>query len=181
MTNTAKVVYQTADAIHFLNEKCHAFHRDLKPDNILVGKEGFDRIRVSDYGQARIVSGDVEQTVAATMNVGTDGYNAPETISRSSNVGVYDKRIDVWSLGVMMYMCASGAPPFPLNDAAVARERTLKGQYNPMDGPDAKSAWSKVPKDCKDLIKKMIVVDPAQRITMEEILKDPWLLKTAGK
>ena len=83
---------------------------DLKPDNILIGQEMFERIRVSDYGQARIVSTDVDEAVAATMNVGTDGYNAPETIARGSTVGIYDKKIDVWSLGVIAYMCAMGRP-----------------------------------------------------------------------
>merc|ERR1711970_1211058 len=111
------------------------------------------------------------------MNVGTDGYNAPETISRSGGIGVYDKGVDVWSLGVIAYMCASGSPPFPLNNPAQAREQTLAGKFRPMDGPGAKPVWAKVPAECKELIAKMLVVDPKERITMAEILKNPWLLK----
>jgi len=56
MTETAKVVYQTAAAVDFLNTRCNAMHRDLKPDNILIGPEMFQRIRVTDYGQGRIFS-----------------------------------------------------------------------------------------------------------------------------
>jgi len=177
MTETAKVVYQTAAAVDFLNTRCNAMHRDLKPDNILIGPEMFQRIRVTDYGQGRIFSGGgmSESGAAKTLDVGTDGYNAPETISSGrQRVGAYGPKIDVWSLGVITYMCASGSPPFPLNSGK-SRALTLKGQFKSMTGPK----WRGVDAGCKELIAQMLTVEPDRRISMGEIMAHPWVRSNA--
>jgi serine/threonine protein kinase len=179
MQDLAKVTYQTAMGIDYLNRELGAFHRDLKPDNILIGEEGFDQIRIADFGHGRCVGAEIDSETAATMNKGTAGYSAPETISDFSvEYGMYGKEVDVWSLGVIVYMCASGIPPFPVAArlAHTARERTLKGQYKPMEGPK----WTKVPNECKDLIRSMLVVDPRRRATMEDIYNNPWIRRMAG-
>jgi serine/threonine-protein kinase Chk2 len=178
MDKLAKVLYQTAAGINYLNKELGAFHRDLKPDNILIGKEGWDRIRVADFGHGRIVGGEIDGAAVGTMNKGTPGYSAPETISDTAEYGMYNQQCDVWSLGVIIYMCASGAPPFPIaaHLANTARSRTLKGEFKPMEGPK----WARVPEDVKALIRSMLVVDPARRVTMEAILQNPWVKRNAG-
>jgi len=174
MPDTARVIHQTAAAVNFLNTHCHAMHRDLKPDNILIGPEMFQRIRVADYGQARIFQADEmsESGVAKTFDVGTSGYNAPETMSMyNMAVGAYGPKIDVWSLGVITYICASGTTPFPLSGGK-ARGLIMKGQYRPMAGPK----WEGVESECKELIASMLVVDPDRRISMLQVMSHPWVL-----
>jgi len=180
MNELAKVVHQTASGIDYLNTELSAFHRDLKPDNILVGKEGLDRVRVADFGHGRCVGGDIGEDNVGTLMRGTPGYNAPEMIGDGSDKrathGLYNKQVDVWSLGVITYMCASGAPPFPIapGKQQLAFEKTRKGEFKPMEG----TRWKRVAPECKELIRKMLTVDPDHRITMKEIVADPWLNST---
>jgi len=180
MPELAKVVHQTASGIHYLNTELNAFHRDLKPDNILVGVEGLDRTRVADFGHGRCVGGDITEDSVGTLMRGTPGYNAPEMIGDGSDKrathGRYNKQVDVWSLGVITYMCASGAPPFPIapGQQQKAFDKTRKGQYKPMEG----TRWKRVAPECKELIRRMLTVDPLDRITMKEIVEDKWLNST---
>jgi len=91
-------------------------------------------------------------------------------------VGVYDNKIDVWSIGVISYMCASGTPPFPLNNPAKTRKLIKEGAYKPMTS----AAWKKVDPEFIRLIKAMLVVAPEMRISCKEIIADPWLKKMAA-
>ena len=171
-----KLLYQTAAAIHYLNTVQNAIHRDLKPENILLGVELFDRIRVTDYGLARIFPeglSNVDHT--ATANVGSPGYQAPETISKQSDQTHYGKQVDVWSIGCIIYICCSQVPPFGLGDRCDIKG-IQSGSYKPMSGPK----WDKVPQDMKDLIGRMLTVNPDTRITVEEILGNAFVKANAG-
>jgi len=181
-----KLLYQTASALAYLNEFENCIHRDLKPENILLGVELFDRIRVTDYGLARIFMGGLgAENRQATANVGSDGYQAPETmISKSTSVSrsasgkamvMYSKQVDIWSLGVIMYICCAQKPPFGLGGAARLKDITA-GKYAPMTGPK----WAKVPPELKDLVKRMLVLDPERRITVDEILANDFVKRHAG-
>eukprot|EP00475_Leptophrys_vorax_P019625 TRINITY_DN26902_c0_g1_i1.p1 TRINITY_DN26902_c0_g1~~TRINITY_DN26902_c0_g1_i1.p1 ORF type:complete len:109 (+),score=1.36 TRINITY_DN26902_c0_g1_i1:22-327(+) len=93
---------------------------------------------------------------------------APELID-----GCYGPEVDVWSAGVVMYVAMSGVPPFWASCnhslAKAIREKELS----------FKSAkWRGVSKECTDLIGRMMAKDPRERITLEEILEHPWLLRT---
>jgi len=177
MRDSAKIIYQIASAVHYLNTEHEVFHRDLKPDNVLIGEEGLDQIRVADYGHSRVFQG-IAATEGKTMGKGTLGYSAPEMI-RHEGMGDYDARVDVWSLGCIAYMCAVYAPAIPVNARTTVyekRRRTLNGEYGPMVGP----RWANVAPELINLIQRMLVVDPDQRITMQEILEDPWLKRNAS-
>jgi len=117
-----KIAYQVADAIHYLNHVHHAMHRDLKPDNILIGDEGVDRIRVADYGHCNVFASSGKQL--GTLAKGTLGYSAPEiqTVA-AGGYGVYDFKVDVWSLGCILYMCASNSPAFPISSKYTPEEK----------------------------------------------------------
>lgn len=75
---------------------------------------------------------------------------------------------DVWSLGIVTYMCASGAPPFKIGPNP---KKILFGEYKPMEG----KRWDGVPSELKTLIARMLTVNPVERITMKELIDDPWL------
>jgi len=175
-SHACKLLFQTADSLSYLNRH-NTIHRDLKPENILLGKELFERIRVTDYGLARVA---LEQDTimgaeGLTADVGSDGYQAPETMGRGASVAKYGKQCDVWSLGVVMYICCSGSPPFGLGGGARKRD-IMMGKYRDMAG----KKWEKVAPEMKALISKMLVVNPDSRMTVDDILLDPFVRSGAG-
>ncbi|XP_023214969.1 serine/threonine-protein kinase Chk2-like isoform X2 [Centruroides sculpturatus] len=123
---TAKLLfYQMVVAVKYLHDQ-EITHRDLKPENILLsGEENETVIKVTDFGLSKFVN---EQTMLKTF-CGTPTYLAPEIIV-SAGSGSYTKAIDCWSLGVILYICLVGYPPFsddykdmPLTD------QIIQGRY----------------------------------------------------
>merc|ERR1711939_541176 len=177
MENTCKLLYQSADSLKYLNDAENCIHRDLKPENILIGPEQFDRIRVTDYGLARIFPDGIKgkEALAATANVGSNGYQAPETINEYGERTMYGKQCDMFSLGVIAYICCSQSPPFGLGPSA--RMHDIKsGNFRPMSG----DKWSKVPEEMQELIRGMLKVNPDERLTAQDILDHPWVKAQAG-
>lgn len=87
------------DALHYCHEMGIA-HRDLKPENLLYqSKEEGSILKISDFGLARFINNEV-----MTTQCGTPGYVAPEILKGKG----YDKQIDYWSLGVIIYIMLSG-------------------------------------------------------------------------
>ena len=130
-------------------------HGDSRCDRgALLGVELFERIFVADFGQARIgIREDGDELV--TMNKGTVGYAAPETISHDE-YGIIDKQCDVWSLGVTLYVCASKKAPFGVGDSC-SRDKVLEGKFRPMTGQTS-PRWDMVPDALKSLIARMLVI-----------------------
>ncbi|XP_023214970.1 serine/threonine-protein kinase Chk2-like isoform X3 [Centruroides sculpturatus] len=163
---TAKLLfYQMVVAVKYLHDQ-EITHRDLKPENILLsGEENETVIKVTDFGLSKFVN---EQTMLKTF-CGTPTYLAPEIIV-SAGSGSYTKAIDCWSLGVILYICLVGYPPFsddykdmPLTD------QIIQGRYRfPL------KYWHHVSKPAIDLIKRLLTVNPNNRITLEEALQHPW-------
>ncbi|KAM3172575.1 hypothetical protein ACTXT7_014248 [Hymenolepis weldensis] len=142
-------------------------HRDLKPENILLsGKSNRCLIKVTDFGLSKIVS---ENTMLRTF-CGTPTYLAPEILT-TAGAGTYTPAIDIWSLGVILYVCLVGYPPFTDDRKDYdLKTQIIRGLY---DFPE--KFWSGVSESAKDLVSKLICVDPAKRITLEEAIMHPWL------
>jgi serine/threonine-protein kinase len=83
-------------------------HRDLKPDNVLIAKDG--RVVIADFGIARSFAGETGPTATSNMAIGTPAYMAPEQVEGRNDV---DARADVYALGCMLYELATGRLPFP--------------------------------------------------------------------
>uniref|UniRef100_A0A7S3NIS0 phosphorylase kinase n=1 Tax=Aureoumbra lagunensis TaxID=44058 RepID=A0A7S3NIS0_9STRA len=150
------------DALAYLH-RAAIVHRDLKPENLLLKSpyNDFD-IKLADFGFAKKVSGKSLDT-----QCGTPGYVAPEILK-----GVkYGSEVDMWSCGVIVYILLGGYPPFHDDNHAVlyrkikAADYTFEPQY-----------WEQVSDDAKDLIKKMLVVNPDNRLTADQALRHPWFL-----
>ncbi|KAL3313899.1 Checkpoint kinase 2 [Cichlidogyrus casuarinus] len=148
-------------------------HRDLKPENILLLTNDQETlIKVADFGLSKLVN---ENTFLKTF-CGTPNYLAPEVLQSAGSAG-YTCAIDVWSLGVIIYICLVGYPPFTEERTDMTmRNQILKGSY---DFPD--DFWSGISPAAIDLIKRMLTVDPNQRITLNEALNHPWLNDAALK
>ena len=139
---------------------CHSFgvaHRDLKPENILFTV--FPTVKVSDFG----LCGYIRESSLMESFCGSACYCAPECLSKVS----YDGRFaDVWSLGVILFYMVTGQQPWSISNSSLMIRQIMKASYNlPKTLSD----------ECRDLIEAMLKVNPQDRITMEEILKHPWL------
>jgi calcium-dependent protein kinase len=98
---------------------------------------------------------------------GTAYYIAPEVLK-----GDYNEKCDIWSIGVILYILLSGKPPFDGNDDKEIVNNVRIGTYS-LSGPE----WKNISAEAKDLIKKMLTYDIAQRISAESALKHPWIKK----
>lgn len=101
--------------IEYLHSK-NIIYRDLKPENILLGLDG--HIKLTDFGLSKIVE---ENNFKTRTICGTPEYQAPEIIMNSE----YDKAVDFWSIGCLMYELISGLPPFQDNDRNVLKNKIL--------------------------------------------------------
>lgn len=146
--------YQICRGVEYLHGQ-RVTHRDLKPDNILLASDDAETlVRISDFGLSRRQAR--SDSLMATC-CGTEIYLAPEV--RTAN---YTNKVDIWSLGVVLYNCLCGQYPF-LADAAV---KVVRFQQD---------AWCDVPNDAKALIRAALQTNVEQRPTIGQILDSPWL------
>ncbi|XP_029161510.1 serine/threonine-protein kinase Chk2-like [Nylanderia fulva] len=160
------IFYQVILAVHYLHKQ-GITHRDLKPENILL-KDNSDTplVKVSDFGLSKLVDA---QTMMKTF-CGTPMYVAPEILANLGR-GSYTSQVDVWSLGVILYACLSGIVPFNIHNTNITLEYQIKrGKYQ-----FPSSRFGNVSHDAIELIKRMMTVNPTERITVPEILLHPWL------
>eukprot|EP01132_Coremiostelium_polycephalum_P000565 gene565-710_t len=161
----AKVVFkQILSAVSYLHQ-LNISHRDLKPENILISynSSGESIIKVTDFGLAKIIG---EKEIATTL-CGTPMYVAPEIIksclyhdeSSKETVG-YGKEVDAWSLGCR--------PPFDV-EKSNNFQQINKGLYS-----FEHAVWSTVTDQAKDLISKLLNVDPIKRIALKDALNHSW-------
>jgi len=140
-------------------------HRDLKPENLVYAKDGDDSaLKVMDFGLTLDLSQEDPHT--SISYVGTLGYVAPECLMTQT----YTPAADVWSIGVILYILLVGRQPFKGRNAAEQMAKTKAGNFS-LKG----SHWSDVSDKAKDLVRKMLDVDPHERITIDEALKHEWL------
>lgn len=164
----AKIVMkQMFEALKYLHDR-NISHRDLKPENILMFSKAPNdyRIKISDFGLAKFVD---NKTFMGTL-CGTPNYVAPEVLA-SDKDRRYTKSIDMWSAGIVMYICLCGFPPFSEDLSPPPMITQIRQGLIKFPSPH----WDRVSSEATDLIKKLIVVDPSKRITAAACLKHPWI------
>lgn len=143
-------------------------------------------IKLADFGLAKQLRYErVAPTGKAQSNLktpcGTAGYTAPEVIhcgverkrkfkSSASKSNFYSKAVDIWSLGCFLYTILCGFPPFFDENQDVLTHKIITADYVFLE-----PWWDEVSDEAKDLITKMLVIDPEERITIDEIREHPWL------
>ncbi|KAH8377497.1 hypothetical protein KR093_005759 [Drosophila rubida] len=144
-------------------------HRDLKPDNVLLESSDEDTLlKVSDFGLSKFVHKD---SVMRTL-CGTPLYVAPEVLITGGRAS-YTQKVDIWSLGVVLYTCLSGTLPFSDEYGSPAGDQIKKGNFR-----FRHPAWQGVSQRAKLLIKQMLIVDPEKRPSIDAVLKCTWLRDT---
>uniref|UniRef100_A0AAA9SQ59 Checkpoint kinase 2 n=1 Tax=Bos taurus TaxID=9913 RepID=A0AAA9SQ59_BOVIN len=158
--------YQMLLAVQYLHEN-GIIHRDLKPENVLLSSPKEDcLIKITDFGQSKILG---ETSLMRTL-CGTPTYLAPEVLNSFGTAG-YNRAVDCWSLGVILFICLSGYPPFSEHKTQVSlKDQITSGKYNFIP-----EVWAEVSEKALDLVKKLLIVDPKARFTTEEALRHPWL------
>uniref|UniRef100_A0A452R0F5 Ribosomal protein S6 kinase n=1 Tax=Ursus americanus TaxID=9643 RepID=A0A452R0F5_URSAM len=144
-------------------------HRDLKPSNILYMDESGDpeSIRICDFGFAKQLRAEngLLMTPCYTAN-----FVAPEVLKRQG----YDAACDIWSLGTLLYTMLAGFTPFANGPDDTPEEilaRIGSGKYALSGGN-----WDSISDAAKDVVSKMLHVDPHQRLTAVQVLKHPWIV-----
>lgn len=145
---------------------CHRMgiaHRDLKPDNVLFDSR--DRLRLADFGSAEWFGANERRMMTGV--VGTPYYVAPEVLSGRE----YNEKVDVWSLGVILYIMLAGVPPFYGESAAETFEAVLRGNLR-----FPTRIFRSVSPEAKDLLRKMLCKDVSRRLSAEQVLRHPWVI-----
>uniref|UniRef100_A0A1B6E198 phosphorylase kinase n=1 Tax=Clastoptera arizonana TaxID=38151 RepID=A0A1B6E198_9HEMI len=140
-------------------------HRDLKPENILL--DDAMNVKLTDFGFARML----KPNDSLHELCGTPGYLAPEVLKSNmfENAPGYSHAVDMWACGVIMYTLLVGCPPFWHRKQMVMLRNIMDGKFS-FTSPE----WSDITEEPKDLIKKLLVVDPAKRFTVKEALAHPF-------
>ncbi|XP_058058238.1 ovarian-specific serine/threonine-protein kinase Lok isoform X2 [Anopheles bellator] len=159
----------------FFLQMCHAVgylhkqgitHRDLKPDNILLQDDReCTLLKVSDFGLSKFVD---KNSIMRTL-CGTPLYVAPEILQTNGN-GSYTRKIDIWSMGVVLFTMLSGNLPF--SDAFGSRAvDQIKSSKFSVRSP----AWQGVSSKAKKLIYEILNVNAKKRPSIEDLIKSIWL------
>jgi len=155
------VMKQLLSGISYLHSKGIA-HRDLKPENVLL-EDGYDGVivKIADFGLSRVYT---EESIMLT-SCGTAGYIAPEILKTLP----YQNEVDMWSVGVIMYILLCGYPPFYDENDAQLFEKIMHCRYEFHD-----QYWEHISPEAKELIRCLLKVDPKERLSAQEALKSPW-------
>ncbi len=162
----AQIIYQITQGLKYLHH-FGIIHRDLKPDNIMLTESNEKGIvKIMDFGLSKIL-GKNERSIEG---FGTLTFVAPEVLIRTP----YNKEIDIWSLGVTLYLMLSGTLPF--DDENDNEEKIAKlAVYSEVKFP--KNIWGTRSGEVIDLIKRCLNKEPKYRIKVDDILNHEWIKK----
>jgi len=166
-SDACAITAQLVSALEYMHDKGCA-HRDIKAENVLcVDKKG-TQVKLADFGLANAL-GEASKFQSC---VGTTDYMAPEMLESLR----YGFGVDVWSLGVLVYIMLSGYPPFYGKTENEKVEKILSAKYD-----FGHAVWNDVSDQAKDFINKCLCLQPKQRWTVKQLKDHPWIAALAKK
>ncbi|XP_022761411.1 CBL-interacting serine/threonine-protein kinase 14-like [Durio zibethinus] len=144
---------------------CHSrgvFHRDLKPENLLLDENW--NLKITDFGLSAVTDQIQPDGLLHTL-CGTPAYVAPEILAKKGYDGA---KVDVWSCGIVLYVLHAGYLPFNDPNLMVMYRRIYKGEFR-------FPKWTSP--DLRRFISRLLDTNPETRITVDEIINDPWFKK----
>lgn len=159
----ANIMRQILSAVNY----CHqlgVIHRDLKPENILIVNQKekdneYFNIKIIDFGTCEIL-----MNSKLNEQIGTSFYIAPEVLRNS-----YNEKCDLWSCGVILFILLCGSPPFYGQTEDEIFRKILQCNYT-----FKSKVWNKVSQEAKNLVMKLLTLDPDKRLSAKEAMDDIW-------
>ena len=160
----SSIMSQIANGVKYLH-KYGIVHRDLKPDNIMITQQNdFGIVKIMDFGLSKIVSTQEKMV----DGYGTLSYVAPEVLLRTP----YNKEVDIWSMGIILYYMLCGHLPFKGNKEVIIAEKIVND-----DLEFDEDEWEVRSKKVRELIISCLKKEPEERITIDDFLNHPWFKK----
>ncbi|BDA41023.1 Calcium/calmodulin-dependent protein kinase type 1 [Coccomyxa sp. Obi] len=169
----AEIAFQLLSSIAYLhaNGICS---RDLKLENILMVDKKSNRIKIIDFGLSRFF--DPSACNPLSTMCGSPQYVAPEILELADNNRTgYTEAVDMWSAGVIIFILLAGYAPFDDDNDVMLYQKIKRGEHDMGD-----SVWDVISPDARDLVEKLLVVDPLVRLSPQQALMHPWLQNTLG-
>jgi Serine/threonine protein kinase len=157
---SAKYISDLARALAYCHKK-HVIHRDIKPENLLIGATG--DIKIADFGWSVHAPSSRRTTLCGTLD-----YLPPEMVEGRE----HDERVDIWSLGVLLYEFLVGSPPFEAEGHTATYRKISRVDLRFPPG---------VARDAQDLISSLLQKDANKRLSLESVPKHPWVLRCLKK
>jgi aurora kinase len=156
---SARYICDLALALDYCHEK-HVIHRDIKPENLLLGAHS--EIKIADFGWSVHAPTSRRNTLCGTLD-----YLPPEMVEGRE----HDEKVDIWSLGVLLYEFLYGTPPFEAEGHSATYRRISRVDLRFPQRPV-------VSLDAQDLIRRLLVKEPEKRIALKDVPKHPFVIKT---
>lgn len=153
---STKIIRQVTGALHYCHDH-YVLHRDIKPENILFIRPGKKDVKLIDFGISCLTATPMK------AQIGSEPFCAPEALKGEN----CNEKIDMWSVGCVVYIMLSGGMPF---GGRQMRQLIIAGTYSLEGEP-----WDRVSDDAKDFIQRLLQVDPQQRMSSEEAFNHSWL------
>ncbi|EGI60332.1 PREDICTED: maternal embryonic leucine zipper kinase-like [Acromyrmex echinatior] len=163
-SDSRRFFYQIVSAVAYMHSLGYA-HRDLKPENVLLDKD--ENLKLIDFGLCAKPKMGIQAHLYTSC--GSPTYAAPELIMGKKYLG---SEVDIWSMGVLLYALLCGFLPFDDNNLENLYKKILSGKYE-------EPYW--LSNNSKMLIKSMLQIDPAKRITIHELCRHPWITRSSLK
>jgi len=158
----ANIIRQVTRACEYMHER-RIIHRDLKPENLVYLDKKNTQICITDFGLAKLVQ---SKDGLMETTCGTPGYVAPEILEKKK----YDSKVDMWSIGVILYILLCGFPPFTNGNRLALYNLIKSGRYS-FPSP----YWDHITQDATSCIRKLLQVDSKKRLPATGLLEHVWI------